>query len=55
MAKDVRRVKNDRRAKQGSDDEEDVYDGPERRSGQERRIWVDRVQETKQKMTQKQN
>ena len=53
MANDVRRVKVDRRTKHGSDEEEYTYDGPERRSGQERRIWVDRVQEIMLKMTQR--
>lgn len=55
MANDVRRVKVDRRTRHGSDDEKIAYEGPERRSGQERRIWVDRVQEIKLKMTQRQN
>ena len=52
MAADVRQSDVDRRAMHGLNDEEKVYDGPERRSGKDRRIWVDRVQEIKTKMTQ---
>ena len=35
----------DRRKKQSSENKRIVYDGPERRSGKERRIWIDRIQE----------
>ena len=54
MANDVRRQKVDRRKKYRSEKERIVYDGPERRSGKERRIWVDRIQEIWMKMDQKQ-
>jgi hypothetical protein len=55
MGNDVRREKIDRRTKHSSDDEIIAYDGPERRSGKARRIWVDRAQEIMLKMTQRQN
>ena len=55
MVNDVRQAKVDRRTKHGSDDEKKEYDGPERRSGKERRIWVDKVQEIKLKLKQWQN
>ena len=55
MGNDVRREKIDRRTKHSSDDDKIAYYGPERRSGRERRIWVDRTQEIMLKMTQRQN
>ena len=41
----VRRAKSDRRKKSDADDEKAAYGGTERRSGKERRIWVDRMRE----------
>lgn len=39
----VRKAKVDRRKKSDTDDEKSIYKGPERRSGKERRIWVDKL------------
>jgi hypothetical protein len=46
----VRRAKADRRKKPASDGENSNYKGPERRSGTERRIWVDRIAGIRSKM-----
>lgn len=47
----VRRTKMDRRETCELADEKCTYKGPERRSGTERRIWVDRMQEIVSKVT----
>ena len=54
MAVDVRRSEVDRRAMHGLSDEAKAYSGPERRSGEDKRIWIDRVQEIFTKMNQSQ-
>lgn len=46
----ARRSKIDRRSEPGSADGEHSYSGPERRSGNERRIWVDKLSEIHSKM-----
>ena len=43
--KDVRRSDKDRRSKPDSADKKSTYTGTERRSGKERRIWIDRIRE----------
>jgi C4-type Zn-finger protein len=47
----VRGTKRDRRKTGELADEKSTYNGPERRSGRERRIWVDRMQEIVSKVT----
>ena len=46
----VRHSKINRRSEPISADGEHAYKGPDRRSGNERRIWVDKLSETRSKM-----
>jgi hypothetical protein len=46
----IRRSEIDRRSKLKSADVKSTYTGPERRSGNERRIWIDRISEIRSKM-----
>ena len=48
--KDFRRSETDRRSKLASADARPVYTGPERRSGNDRRIWIDRLREIRLKI-----
>ena len=45
IANRVRRADSDRRNRSDTEDEKSIYKGLERRSGKERRIWVDRMRE----------
>ena len=47
---DTRRSGIDRRSIENSEQEKILYNGPERRSGNDRRIWVDRMQEINMKL-----
>jgi hypothetical protein len=47
---DISRSGIDRRSIENSEQEEILYNGPERRSGKDRRIWVDRMQEITMKL-----
>ncbi len=48
--KEVRRSEIDRRSKPNSADEKCTYTGREKRSGNERRKWVDRIDEIRSKV-----
>jgi hypothetical protein len=48
--KDVRSSENDRRSKPNSVDEKCTYTGPEKRSGKERRKWINRIDEIRSKV-----
>lgn len=50
---DVRRSKIDRRSKLASDNVKSTYTGSERRSGNERRKWTDRMREIRSKLKQR--
>jgi len=50
--KDVRVSENDRRATPSSTHEKRVYKGPERRSGSERRKWINRIDEMRKKFNE---
>ncbi len=45
IANQLRHSKIDRRSKHASADRKYEYKGPERRSGNERRIWINRISE----------
>lgn len=47
---DSRRSGIDRRLIDNSEHEKVLYTGPERRSGNDRRVWVDRMQEIDMKI-----
>ena len=40
----------DRRSMHNSGPQKNLYTGPDRRSGNDRRVWVDRMQEINQKL-----
>lgn len=40
----------ERRSRESADKDKIPYTGPERRSGNERRVWVDRMQEINMKL-----
>jgi hypothetical protein len=48
--KDVRHSKIDRRSKTTPPDDKKIHKGLERRSGEERRKWIDRMQEIREKL-----
>jgi hypothetical protein len=48
--KDARSSENDRRSEPNSADEKAAYTGPEKRSGSERRKWVNRIDEIRSKV-----
>ena len=50
IANELRHSKIDRRSKHASVDRKHEYKGPERRSGSERRIWIDRIDEIHSKV-----
>ena len=50
IADGVRGAKADRRKKPSSINENPNYKGPERRSGTERRIWIDKLAEIRFRM-----
>ena len=47
---DTRRPGMDRRSIENSEQRKLLYNGPERRSGKDRRIWVDRMYEIDMKL-----
>jgi len=49
-AQDNRRSGLERRSKDNSAQEKIYYTGPERRSGNDRRVWIDRMQEINMKL-----
>jgi hypothetical protein len=49
----MRKAKVDRRKKPNTDENKPTYKGREKRSGRERRIWVDRIQEIASKLSEK--
>lgn len=48
--KDVRSSEKDRRSKPDSADKKSTYTGTERRSGKERRVWINRIREIRSKI-----
>lgn len=48
--KNVRQSKINRRSKTPPSDDKKIHKGPDRRSGEERRKWIDRMQEIREKM-----
>jgi hypothetical protein len=48
--KNIRSSKIDRRSTPVSNERKKTYTGPERRSGSERRIWIDRTGEIRSKL-----
>ncbi len=49
-AQDNHRSGVDRRSMDNSDHEKVFYTGPDRRSGNDRRVWIDRMQEINMKL-----
>ncbi len=47
---DIRRSGFDRRSLNNANRKKSLYSGPERRSGKDRRIWIDRIQEINMKI-----
>jgi hypothetical protein len=48
--KDVRKSEKDRRSEPDPADEKSAYTGTERRSGKDRRIWINRIREIRSKI-----